>query len=251
MSSHSTRRRLLLAAVVAASALAGSVVPRAVAVNFPDVSGFFASAVDNITDAGCARGFPDGTFDPSSGATRAQFAYWLNNCGGRTAEAGTPNVAALDVTWADVDNPTITIGGDAGNRQYLNVTGWIEVDDDGVECPCDLEMRFELDGPGASDTTSATAKQVIVEGSGGDIDDTIFLSWQFPVVPGTTYTLRSQARVFGSTTTPISMTLSDSHVSAMTAPFGARGGNPSAAPESIGGEETPDAVLNPSGNPNG
>jgi hypothetical protein len=250
MTSRRGRTGLTVLAVIAAIAATASLSSYAAARAFSDVSGFFADPVDNITDAGCATGFGDGTFRPKDGATRGQFAYWLNNCGGRTAVADTPNTAAIANDWVDIDNPNITIGGDTGLTQYLNVNAWLEVDDDGNECPCDLEMRFLLDADGtALDQTSETTKHVIIEGSGGDIDHTIAMSWQFPVVPSVVYNLRSQARVFGATTTPASITTSASHLSAITAPFGFAGGNPAAAIE--GSEETPDAVLHPSGNPNG
>jgi hypothetical protein len=57
----------------------------------PDPS-FFHESVTAIGDAGCALGFPDGRFQPNVGATRGQFAFWLNNCGGRVEFNETTNL---------------------------------------------------------------------------------------------------------------------------------------------------------------
>jgi hypothetical protein len=57
---------------------------------FPDVpNGGFHDQIDAIVNAGCATGFNDGTFRPTDGTKRGQFAFWMNNCGSRIYGAGT------------------------------------------------------------------------------------------------------------------------------------------------------------------
>ena len=64
---------------------------------FPDVpNGGFHDQIDLIVFAGCATGFNDGTFRPKDGTTRGQFAFWMNNCGGRiygTSALGPVNIS--------------------------------------------------------------------------------------------------------------------------------------------------------------
>jgi hypothetical protein len=55
----------------------------------------FHEQIGALVDAGCATGFNDGTFRPGTSPTRGQFAYWLNNCGGR-AQYGGSNASFLD-----------------------------------------------------------------------------------------------------------------------------------------------------------
>ena len=86
-----TRRTVLL--VFAIGAL-GSLLGGAAAVwadhQFSDVPDghAFHDEIGSVVDAGCATGFNDGTFRPGSSPTRGQFAYWLNNCGGRAQYGG-------------------------------------------------------------------------------------------------------------------------------------------------------------------
>lgn len=82
----SRRVALLCAAISLVFAAVGTTIGVSVASHdFPDVGdgSFFHDAIDQIAGAGCATGFPDGNFQPQSDVRRQQFAYWLNNCGGR------------------------------------------------------------------------------------------------------------------------------------------------------------------------
>src|SRR4029453_12895065 len=52
---------------------------------FSDIgSSPFRTEINRTGRGGCASGFPDGTFQPRNNVTRQQFAFWTNNCGGRT-----------------------------------------------------------------------------------------------------------------------------------------------------------------------
>jgi hypothetical protein len=73
----------------------------------PDPS-FFHESVTAIGDAGCALGFPGGGFQPNANATRGQFAFWLNNCGGRVEFNESSN--ALTGTFTDYSPVTMTGG---------------------------------------------------------------------------------------------------------------------------------------------
>jgi hypothetical protein len=86
-----TRRNVLLVFAIAAL---GSVFGGAAVVwadhQFSDVPDghSFHDQIGAVVDAGCATGFNDGTFRPGNTPTRGQFAYWLNNCGGRAQYGG-------------------------------------------------------------------------------------------------------------------------------------------------------------------
>ena len=87
-----SNRRLvgLCAALSLTFAALGTTVGVAVANHwFPDVptAGWAHEAVSEVGAAGCATGFPDGSFDPTAEVKRQQFAFWMHNCGGRVGFA--------------------------------------------------------------------------------------------------------------------------------------------------------------------
>jgi hypothetical protein len=87
-----TRRTVLLTFAIG---ILGALVGGATVVwadhQFSDVADghAFHDQIGAVVDAGCATGFDDGTFRPGTSPTRGQFAYWLNNCGGRAAYGAT------------------------------------------------------------------------------------------------------------------------------------------------------------------
>jgi hypothetical protein len=232
----------------------------ALATSFNDIppGSFFEGPVDDITDAGCASGFADGSFRTSSSATRGQFALWGANCFSRSTRATSPNIAGLNTTYRNIDVPIIDIPGFPGQTQYLHVNAWYLLDADDTQCPCDVQMRVQLAdfGTNAVVSTSREITQVVDTGSGGDIDDTVLGSFWFQVPTDNSYEIRVQGRVFGLTTGNCSgncLTLADSEVNAWTTPLdnqsaGIENGAES-GPTSEEAESVNNAVLNPSGDP--
>jgi hypothetical protein len=109
MAAH-PRRRLPTAMVVVLAVLA-SLTATAVANHISDVpnSNPFHDEIAQFVGAGCATGFPDGSFHPQDEVKRQQMARFVRNCGGRvqhdqggvTLTSGSPNandVAAVDLT---------------------------------------------------------------------------------------------------------------------------------------------------------
>ncbi len=83
-----SHRRLhwTVAAVALVTGFVGVTVGAALASHqFADVSDAspFHDAIDNVNDAGCVSGFPDGSFRPTENVRRQQAAFWLDACLGR------------------------------------------------------------------------------------------------------------------------------------------------------------------------
>ena len=248
MSSTTAISRRALVGLVLACSLIAAMTASAVAVVFSDTgSSPFAEEIDNITNAGCASGFPDGTFRPQDSVKRQQFAFWLDNCASRSTRATAPNVSGLSTSFQTVDNPSITIGGVPAFNQYLFVSGWFRVNDAGSECPCDIQAQVVLDGQGAADQTSQATITDVQEGAGSDVDDTVYYGARFRVSTDTTYIVQAQGRVFNSTAicTGNCLALDASEVLAWTAPFGSLGGQPESSGESD--EVGTNAELDPTG----
>jgi hypothetical protein len=249
-----------LLGLVTVIAIIASSATFALANSFTDIppGSFFEGPVDDITDAGCASGFADGTFDTSSSATRGQFALWGANCFSRSTRATSPNTPGLNGTYKTIDSPIIDIPGFPGQTQYLHVSAWYLLDSSGSQCPCDVQMRVQLAdfGTGAAVSTSREIFQVVATGSGGDIDDTVHGSFWFQVPTDNSYEIRVQGQVFGVTSGGCGgncLTLADSEVNAWTTPLdnqsaGIENGAES-GPTSEEAESVHNAVLNPSGDP--
>jgi hypothetical protein len=85
-----TRAIAVVAAVAALAALGGTLGGVATANHqFPDVDtdSPFHDDIDDFVNAGCATGFPDGTYDPQGAVKRQQMARFIHACGGRVAFA--------------------------------------------------------------------------------------------------------------------------------------------------------------------
>jgi hypothetical protein len=133
-----TRRNVLLAfALGAVGALLGGLTVAWADHQFSDVpdSHSFHEQIGSVVDAGCATGFNDGTFRPGNSPTRGQFAYWMNNCGGRAQWDGSLSSFLND---GDDDReflaPTSVTAGAQGDGVGLVVvigTGTIDASADG------------------------------------------------------------------------------------------------------------------------
>jgi hypothetical protein len=131
--SQATARTLLgkgALAIVATIALVASMVGGAVALSFTDTGGSpFATEIDRITDAGCASGFPNGTFAPRDNVKRQQFAFWLNNCGGRIAHTAPVGDFFFNNAPVRAASGAITTGGATGDgqTQFVDIRGTVAV----------------------------------------------------------------------------------------------------------------------------
>jgi hypothetical protein len=122
------------AALVAAVAILAGTIGGAFALSFTDTGGYaFEAEIDAITDAGCASGFSDGSFQPREVTKRGQFAYWLNNCGGRIAYASQTNTLTGGSGTVVVLTDSITTGGatGSGQTQFLHLHGTATVGPNG------------------------------------------------------------------------------------------------------------------------
>ncbi len=81
------KRFIAIASVIAALAGLGGVLAGVAIADhqFPDVPAGspFHDDIDNFANAGCASGFPDGTFRPQEPVKRQQMARFVTACGGR------------------------------------------------------------------------------------------------------------------------------------------------------------------------
>jgi hypothetical protein len=138
---------------VVASLLAGGLgASVAVAVDdFDDVDpeSQFAEHVENISEAGIATGYPDGTFRPREPINRQQAAAWINRSATRSAldfanepseyapvNPGDPTRVLATVT---VTSPAAGTGGGWVNLQGIIAAG--TQNSTGAGCPCAIDAR--------------------------------------------------------------------------------------------------------------
>jgi hypothetical protein len=146
-----SRRRLvsIVAAIGLLTAGLGAFVGVAVATEWTDVpeSNFFHDSIDNFTDAGCASGYPDGTFRPTEPVLRQQMARFVNSCGGRLwfDEGTNNNVGTTATTIATAEMVSGAVGEGAG-RVLVHVTGRA-TSSSTTGYPCEVDVQV---GSGAS-----------------------------------------------------------------------------------------------------
>jgi hypothetical protein len=143
--------RALVGAAVAAVVL--STATTAVANHvFPDVSedDWFHDGVANVAGAGCATGYPDGTFGPRDKANRGQFAAWMNRCAGRVTRerTGTVTISTSGPAAAQYTNSVSLVSGAAAGAN--TVGGFVELHGTvvarttgGANCPCFVQGSIE------------------------------------------------------------------------------------------------------------
>lgn len=221
-------RKATLVGLVVVTSIVTSVITVA-AVDFSDTSTSpFATEIDNITDAGCASGFPDDTFRPQDLVKRQQFAYWLDNCGSRSAEGdGSATGSPIGGMPADLEDATITVGGAPDQHQYLlviasfNVTG----PPSGVTCPCRIEGSLQLENLSTMGSVGDGVATATTGGSNAQATVTVFQ--RFTVDTATSY----RAKIAGFVVETASggcaascLTVSRADVMLWTAPFNEVGG---------------------------
>lgn len=144
----------LFALVAVLTVLTSSTVAVLASHQFSDVAtgSWVHPSVGHITAAGCATGYPDGTFRPDENPSRGQFAFWVSNCGGRADFA----VASGDfVTDGDTDPAFVALEFHTGGAPVVDALGYIvvlaEVDvetSDGQQSTWTLE-REDPESPGS------------------------------------------------------------------------------------------------------
>ncbi|MEL7208440.1 MAG: hypothetical protein AAGK32_09465 [Actinomycetota bacterium] len=182
---------------------------------------FFHDAIAAIADAGCATGFNDGTFREGDNPNRGQFAFWLNNCGGRIATAenslpfdGTPDEQVV----ADVD---LTVGGSGTQLVYVQADGQISSANSrailcGGQSECIMAVRIVVNG--------ISEQQVQYRQNADFGSDSFSLSTVVPVAGGTTPDIQLVAANVNLVDNPPGLDLTVSgQLTAMQFPFGGTG----------------------------
>jgi hypothetical protein len=108
---------------------------------------FFHDSIDDISTAGCASGYPDGTFHPTEPVLRQQMARFINSCGGRLwfDEGTNNNVPTTAATIATAEMVSGAVGDGAG-RVLVNVTGRATTSST-TGFPCEVDVQV---GSGSS-----------------------------------------------------------------------------------------------------
>lgn len=133
----------IVATVAALAALLGTVGGAALANHqFPDVptGNAFHDDIDDFANAGCATGFPDGTFHPQEDVKRQQMARFVNACGGRidfeqgTAFSVGPSVPILTL---ELQPGALTGGG------FILLTAAVRISTSSTTgFPCEVQFDF-------------------------------------------------------------------------------------------------------------
>jgi hypothetical protein len=194
---------------------------------FPDStdSQAFHDQVANVAGAGCATGFPDGTFDPTANVKRQQFAAWMNRCGGRVGHSNS-GLVELDTSATNVQLTSfeLTAGAVSGTSSVggfvvISADGWANTTDIG-HCPCAVALRVGILG-GLSSTQ-------IFETIGGEADDSgaghvsMSASIVAPIGPDETVTIEAVGRFVDDDVAGVDMR---GQLTAVYVPFGPDGDN--------------------------
>jgi hypothetical protein len=171
---------------VTVAGLVTGLIPAGANHQFPDVatSSAFHDDIDDFVNAGCATGFPNGTYQPTSAVNRQQIARFVNACGGRVAfdkTGSAPQLVAgqpVDVAEAELTAGALGGGGFVVAIANARVTA---ASQNGSDYPCEANFRLfqtggvteisqqaatlDLDGPvvGATDDTGAVTELIAVE----------------------------------------------------------------------------------------
>jgi S-layer homology domain len=193
---------------------------------FSDISASpFRAEINRIGRAGCASGFPDGTFHPRGTVNRQQFAFWSNNCGGRVAsDTGTGQLfseGAVTVTEVELRAGATTSEGSEGG--FVHLTGTVTAVVNGADaafCPCRISARIDdttdaAFGPSNNETLDSDTDQF------GESFTNLAVDAVFPIDPEGQKEFALIA-FYGATGQSITVTFNGT-LSAIYIPFGADG----------------------------
>ncbi len=191
--------------LVMATAITASVVTVSLALPFSDTaSSPFVDEIDEITDSGCASGFPDGTFKPTDGVKRQQFAYWLANCGGRIASTSATNTLTYGGTAQQValtDSFNVPGATGSGQTQQLHLQGIVDVGSEVLNFPdfCAFVVVCSVDVQLYHGSTQVAEQTVRWNNGTGDISpDRLTVPVQAVIEVATGTTVNYGLRVQGS-----------------------------------------------------
>jgi hypothetical protein len=137
-------RRSLVGVVLVTAILGGVLGGLALASHqFPDVAtgSAFHDDINDFVDAGCATGFPDGTYHPQEAVKRQQMARFVHACAGRVQHRqGASGVLTTSAT--NFFNMDLTPGalGDGGGFGWLTVSVYPE-SSTGAGLPCEVRVN--------------------------------------------------------------------------------------------------------------
>jgi len=172
---------------------------------WPDVaaSSPFHADIDSFSDAGCATGFPNGTFGPTEGVNRQQAARFFRACGTRLQneddddDTTIPNVSE----GITLNSEPITAGaqGDGGGFVLGLATITLSTsDDDTADFPCVLATSLSSPsaghtGPGNLETSVGSFRFA------ADVTQatTVTMTEVWEVEAGETITARTNVAKFG------------------------------------------------------
>jgi S-layer homology domain len=189
---------------------------------FSDIaSSPFREEINRIGRAGCASGFPDGTFQPHGNVNRQQFAFWTNNCGGRVGyDAGTvfipgdgEDVMASVGIRAGATDSGVSEGG------FVLVIGTAHVKTDQAGCPCQVEVWIR-EHSGSTDSAFRDTLLPVNTGPPSQSSAALSVTGVFPVGPetDTLFTFRGLSNGPGNPTIEFT-----GELVALYVPFGADG----------------------------
>lgn len=176
------KRLTAVIAVAATLAGLGGVLAGVAVANhqFPDVASgnAYHDNIDNFVNAGCATGFPDGTFQPQEPVKRQQMARFVNACGGRLwfDEAIDQTVTTSLTTAATAEMVSAAVGDGAG-FVLVNVSAQASIAT-AAGFPCQVTVQL---GTGLGGRTLYLDMPAAVA---SDIEDESGSMQQYFVLPG-------------------------------------------------------------------
>jgi hypothetical protein len=184
---------------------------------FPDVptSNPFHDEISEFGQAGCADGFPDGTYHPTDPVKRQQIARFFTRCGGRVVSAVGSVTATTSLTFTDVASVNATPPADG----FMVVTATGDANVTGADlgaCPCLGRLRIFTSGLGVS---SAVGTQVdSTPHAQGNAQAALAVTHVFAVAQGDTRTYTAQGQFIDDTLTAMTFNAS---LTVLFVPFGA------------------------------
>jgi S-layer homology domain len=143
----------------------------------------FREQINRIGRAGCASGFPDGTFQPQGNVNRQQFAFWTNNCGGRVGvdsgvafanDSQEQVVTEVGITSGSTESAN-SVGG------FVLVVGSVTAQTNQAGCPCRVDVW--VSDLFAQTTTGVASADLGVPPQNGESQTSLTVTGVFPIGP--------------------------------------------------------------------
>jgi hypothetical protein len=163
----------------------------------------FHADVGSITTAGCASGFPGGTFHPNDPVLRGQSARWWRACGTRIAQDDEDGLTTVPAGSNGVmlNQKEITAGAQStGGGYVLGITTFdlSTTDDDSADFPCTLALSLAsptAGHTGAGNLETGAASFRLSSAQTQITSSTLTEVWE--VDAGETLTVRTNVAKFG------------------------------------------------------